>query len=434
MNNDIYQEIAKAGRTLMLKEPFYGLFLIGLNKELNKSIPTACVTKDNINVKLVVNPEYYEKQDSNTRIAILKHELLHLAFQHLTMFSEFKNKRLLNVAADLEINQYISDEMKGETWEGLDIKNGEFKGVKLPLKAGTRVYYDLLQKELDEYEQNNGGSMSGQGQGQKSDSDSDSDGQGQSNDQGQGGSGGGEESFAEWFNNGWGEDEHTLWEEFDKLSEAEKKLIQKQVDHILKEVAEQTQRSRGTVPGELTEYIKKLFTKEEPVIDWKQYLRRFGTRSAKIETKKTRKKPNIRFGSGPAIKIKPKRRTLVAIDTSGSVSESDLIEFFNEIDNIHKTGTQVTIMECDSYVHRTYEYEGMKDILRVSGRGGTSFDPVMEEIFKQPGKYQNLIYLTDLYCSPPVKAPLIPILWVICSNGTMNNSENFPGSVIQIKR
>ena len=420
MSTDSYQEVAKAGRTLMLKEPFYGLFLIGLNKELSKGIQTACIAKEGINLKLVVNPEYFEKQDTSTRVAILKHEMLHVAFQHLNMFDDFSDKKLLNVAADLEINQYISNEMKGETWEGLDIKDGEFMGVKLPLKAGTRVYYDLLQKELDEYDKNNESSDKGDG-------DNDGDGQGDGN-----GMGSGDQSFAEWFRQGGSDGEHTLWEEFENLSEAEKKLIQKQIDHQLKEVASQTQRNRGTIPGELSEYIDKLFEKHEAVIDWKQYLRRFGTRSMKIETKKTRKKPNIRFGAGPAIKIKPKRSTLVAIDTSGSVSEQDLIEFFNEIDCIHKTGTAVTIMECDSYVHRTYQYAGKTDVLRVSGRGGTSFDPVMEEIFKAPGKYQNLIYLTDGFAPAPQRVPMIPILWVINSSARIN--DELPGAQIQIKR
>ena len=420
MSTDSYQEVAKAGRTLMLKEPFYGLFLIGLNKELSKGIQTACVAKEGINLKLVVNPEYFEKQDTSTRVAILKHEMLHVAFQHLNMFDDFSDKKLLNVAADLEINQYISNEMKGETWEGLDIKDGEFMGVKLPLKAGTRVYYDLLQKELDEYDKNNNPSNEG-------DVNQNEDGQGSGD-----GMGSGDQSFAEWFRQGGSDGEHTLWEEFENLSEAEKKLIQKQIDHQLKEVASQTQRNRGTIPGELSEYIDKLFEKHEAVIDWKQYLRRFGTRSMKIETKKTRKKPNIRFGAGPAIKIKPKRSTLVAIDTSGSVSEQDLIEFFNEIDCIHKTGTAVTIMECDSYVHRTYQYAGKTDVLRVSGRGGTSFDPVMEEIFKAPGKYQNLIYLTDGFAPAPQRVPMIPILWVINSSARIN--DELPGAQIQIKR
>jgi predicted metal-dependent peptidase len=90
-------------------------------------------------------------------------------------------------------------------------------------------------------------------------------------------------------------------------------------------------------------------------------------------------------------------------------------------------------MECDSYVHRTYEYSGASsEVLRVCGRGGTSFDPVMEEIFKAPGKYQNLIYLTDGYAPAPQRVPMIPILWVINSAAQINSE--LPGAQIQIKR
>jgi len=38
------EELALAGKELMLEHPFYGMFLIGLNKEWNESIPTAGVT------------------------------------------------------------------------------------------------------------------------------------------------------------------------------------------------------------------------------------------------------------------------------------------------------------------------------------------------------------------------------------------------------
>ena len=414
------ETVSKASKTLMLKEPFYGYLLIGLNKELSPRIQTACVAKDGINIKLVVNDEFYEQQDDKTKVAILKHELLHIAFQHLSMFDDFEDKQLLNVAADLEINQYIEDEWKGETWEGLDIVNGEFKGVKLPLKAGTREYYKLLQEELDKAENQQGG-----GEGEQGDGDEENEQSGGS------GSGSGSE-FADWFNGQKGSDMHELWNEFEGMSEAEKKLIQKQIDHQIKEIAE-SMRQRGSVPGEMQSYVNKLFEKQEAVIDWKQYLRRFGSRSSKIQTKKTRKKPNLRFGSGPALKIHQKKKTLVAIDTSGSVSDYDLSEFFAEINNIHSSGIEVTIMECDSYVHRTYEYKGGKgEVERVMGRGGTSFDPVMEEIFKSKGQYQNLIYLTDGYAPSPVRVPLIPILWVHNSNSEIN--ENLPGAKIQINK
>jgi predicted metal-dependent peptidase len=411
------ETVSKASKTLMLREPFYGYLLIGLNKEISKRVETACVAKDGINIKLVVNDEYYEKQDDKTKVAILKHELLHIAMQHLSMFDQFEDKQLLNIAADLEINQYIEDHWKGETWEGLDIVNGQFKGVVLPPKAGTRVYYDLLQQELDKDKQNK----------DQQNQDEDGDDQNQSNQDGSGGS-----EFADWFNGMKDQDSHELWNEFEEMSEAERKLVQKQVDHQLKDATE-NMKGRGTIPAEMEQYVKKLFEKQEAVIDWKQYLRRFGSRSTKIQTKKTRKKPNTRFGSGPALKIHPKRSTLVAIDTSGSVSDFDLSEFFAEINNIHQAGIEVTIMECDSYVHRTYQYKGGKgDVERVMGRGGTSFDPVMEEIMKSGGKYQNLIYLTDGYAPSPERVPLIPILWVHNSNTQIN--ENLPGAKIQITK
>ena len=411
------ESVSKASKTLMLREPFYGFLLIGLNKEISKRVETACVAKDGINIKLVVNDEYYEKQDDKTKVAILKHELLHIAMQHLSMFDQFEDKQLLNIAADLEINQYIEDHWKGETWEGLDIVNGQFKGVVLPPKAGTRVYYDLLQQELDKDKQNK----------DQQNQDEDGDDQNQSNQDGSGGS-----EFADWFNGMKDQDSHELWNEFEEMSEAERKLVQKQVDHQLKDATE-NMKGRGTIPAEMEQYVKKLFEKQEAVIDWKQYLRRFGSRSTKIQTKKTRKKPNTRFGSGPALKIHPKRSTLVAIDTSGSVSDFDLSEFFAEINNIHQAGIEVTIMECDSYVHRTYQYKGGKgDVERVMGRGGTSFDPVMDEIMKSGGKYQNLIYLTDGYAPSPERVPLIPMLWVFNSNTQIN--ENLPGAKIQITK
>ncbi len=36
--NNTYEEIAKFSKQLMLKEPFYGLVLISLNKELDKKL------------------------------------------------------------------------------------------------------------------------------------------------------------------------------------------------------------------------------------------------------------------------------------------------------------------------------------------------------------------------------------------------------------
>ena len=76
--------LAKASKELMLKEPFYGLFLIGLNKLWSNRVPTAGVCKHNINFQLMINEEFWESLSPEHHIGLLKHELLHIAFFHLT--------------------------------------------------------------------------------------------------------------------------------------------------------------------------------------------------------------------------------------------------------------------------------------------------------------------------------------------------------------
>jgi predicted metal-dependent peptidase len=89
----------------MLKEPYYGFFLIMLNKLWSNRLPTAGVSKHNINFQLAINPEFWESLSEQHQMGLLKHELLHIAFNHLTTFSMFQDKKLANVAMDMEINQ-----------------------------------------------------------------------------------------------------------------------------------------------------------------------------------------------------------------------------------------------------------------------------------------------------------------------------------------
>jgi predicted metal-dependent peptidase len=388
---DIYQEIAKQSKLLMLKEPFYGLFLISLNKELRSNIETACVTPDKLNIKLCINPEFWLSLDEKTKLAILKHELLHIVFFHLDNFERFPNKRLYNIAADLEINQYIELEYKGEKWDGLEYDQNIFKDLNLLPKQGTKYYYEAIQNEIDK---NPNGDLAN-------------------------------------FINGIEKDWHDLWKAMEGMNEAEKKLIQKQIDHQLTEIAsEMKKKNRGLIPSELESYINGLFEITEPVIDWKSYLRRFASISPKVFTKKTRYKPNKRFLNNPALKIKQHKHTLVAIDTSGSVSDEEVLEFFNEIHHMYKTGTQVTIIECDAIIQRIYEYNGKLENISVKGRGGTNFEPVFKYMFEHRNRFNNLIYLTDGECSVPETQIKKPILWVHSSQSKIN--EELPGVKIKI--
>ena len=90
----IQDSVAKTTKTLIFTEPFYGLFLIGINKKYSLTIPTAGVSKHNVGVQLTINPEFYMELSPDHRLGLIKHELLHLAFGHLVLRSSFSDKKL----------------------------------------------------------------------------------------------------------------------------------------------------------------------------------------------------------------------------------------------------------------------------------------------------------------------------------------------------
>ena len=175
-----------------------------------------------------------------------------------------------------------------------------FPELNLPEKAGTTKYYELLEQE-----QNSGSCPSLESVLNQMDGDS---------------------QYC-----------HGTWKEFEDLTEAEQKLVEKQVQHQMKETAEQTEKRRGSIPGELADLISKLRHIEPAKFDWRGYLKRFVGNSSISYTKKLRRKYNKRYVENPGLKIKFKNNILVGVDTSGSVSNSELKEFMNELVHMHKT-------------------------------------------------------------------------------------------------
>ena len=390
---DKAQSLSKISKELMLKEPYYGFFLIMLNKVWRKDLPTAGVSKQNINYQLAINEEFWTGLSDMHKMGLLKHELLHIAFGHLVSFSSFSNKKLANVAMDMEINQYIEDSWLPEG--GIRIE--DYEDLKLDKKAGCRYYYDQLLRLQDEKDKN--GTT-------------------------------GNDAMDQLLDNVASGDipDHSTWEEFEDMTDAEKKLIEKQVQKILQDAKEQTVKKRGTVPGE----IESLIVVEEftaPKFDWKGYLRRFTGVSTKVFTKKIRRKENRRYEDNPGLKIKMRQHMLLAIDTSGSVSDTELAEFMNEIHHIYKVGVDITVVQCDTSIRSIEPYRGKNEI-SVLGRGGTEFDPVLDYYNANLKKYTSLVYFTDGECYTSVK-PKSKVLWVLSERSSMN--EDLPGQVIKLE-
>jgi hypothetical protein len=67
--------IEKACRKLIISEPFYGLFLSGIQKEVSKSIPTLAVGLRGINTILYINQEFWDSLTDIQQVNILLHEV-----------------------------------------------------------------------------------------------------------------------------------------------------------------------------------------------------------------------------------------------------------------------------------------------------------------------------------------------------------------------
>jgi predicted metal-dependent peptidase len=390
---DKVQSLSKIAKELMLIEPYYGFFLIMLNKTWRQDLPTAGVSKNGINYQLAINEEFWTSLSEEHQLGLLKHELLHIAFGHLTSFGSFSDKKLANVAMDMEINQYIDTDWlpKG----GIMIE--DYEDLNLDERAGCRYYYKKLQELKQEKDKN--------------------------------GTCGNEpmDKLLDDIENGNVPD-HGTWEEFDDLSEAEKKLIDKQLQKVLSDAKEQTVKKRGRIPGE----IEGVITIEEivaPKFDWRGYMRRFTGISTKVFTKKIRRKENRKFPESPGLKLKMKQHMLLGVDTSGSVSDSELQEFMSEINHIYKAGVDVTIIQCDTDIRSIESYKG-KFELNVLGRGGTEFDPVLNYYNENQKKYTSLVYFTDGECYTRVK-PKGHVLWVLSERSNMN--DELPGKVIKLE-
>ena len=386
----IQDQLSRISKTLIFSEPFYGIFLIGLQKEFTKNCATAGVGKHGIGMRLVINPDFFGELKESHQQGLLKHELLHIAFGHIILADKYSNKKLFNIAADIEINQYIDDNMLppgGLTRES-------FPGIFLPRKAGTEKYYKLLEQTMDQ----NGNSNNSELQALLDQMD-------------------GNSRYC-----------HKEWEEVTNLPEAEKKLVQKQYEHQMKTTAEEIKKKHGTIPGELAEIIEKLFTTQLPKFNWKAFLKRFINNSSKVYTKKLRRKFNKRYAGNPGLKIKRKNHVLVGVDTSGSVSTDELKEFMNEICHMYKTGNQITVAQFDTELTSVEEFNPKQD-WEIKGRGGTFFQPVVDHYNDPKTKYSGFICLTDGEAPSPENCPK-NALWVHSSMSRIN--EDLPGIKIQL--
>lgn len=97
---------------------------------------------------------------------------------------------------------------------------------------------------------------------------------------------------------------------------------------------------------------------------------------------------------------------------------------------------RLVIMWCDAQVHRVDEVEEAQDLNHIRakgapGGGGTSFEPVFDEINKMGITPDALVYLTDGYGSFPKPVPYT----VIWGNISPPGAVKYPfGDVVDVPK
>lgn len=365
MNN---RELIEAPIIRLIKEePFFTYLLLQMKLHITSTIPTAGVNITNT-VNLFINPEFFKQMTLKEQVAVLKHEALHIVFNHLGRATDISTSvAAFNMPADIAINQLIPNIPQTLIIDGKECKSATYENA-------LENYPDLDPKESAEYYyyqlKNNQDKQSGEG------------------------SGDGMNTI----------DNHDLWKEGCQDPE----IIKERIKEIVNKAAEQA-RQAGNIPGQLEIAIEAL---NKNTKNWKSDLRRFVANTSEILIEKSRKVRDRRYGIiFPGDKKESKLKLAIAVDTSASVSNEELMQFFAEIDNICHNNTTVTIIEADCEVGKVYDYKP-KMKLDITGRGGTMYQPAIDKANELD--VDGLIYFGDMEVfDEKLNKPKFPVLWAI---------------------
>lgn len=403
---NVYEELSQTGIQLLLREPFYAHLLSSVSKQVvgkGHEVDTMAVGPGpRQSITLFVNEDFWHKDLKNPlhRMGILKHEMLHLVFKHLQVQAPELDAKLLNIAFDLVVNQYIDKTHLLPDSIFLDT----FPEMRFEADQTWFYYYEKLAKakrgEHDSW-------MPAPEQTQN--------------------------ALSEISEASNGLERHQPWQEIQDRSQLENSVMENHLDSLLRNAMQRTAAHQwGNLPGQVRAFLDQLNTRNQADLDWKNVLRLFVGSTGKTRVKNTVQRPSKRYGTTPGLKIKRLQRLFVAVDTSGSIGREDLDLFFKEIFHIWRSGVSIEILECDTRVSNRYPYKGITPD-QVQGRGGTIFEEPLQ--LANRDRPDGLIYFTDGFAATPQTKPNLPVLWVITRRGLSSSSPDFqrlPGRKVQI--
>jgi predicted metal-dependent peptidase len=404
-------DITKTRTRLLLDQPFFGTLLMHVNLVDNRSIPTLRTNGEVIEY----NGEFMATLTAAQQTAVMAHEVMHNALLHPYRRGA-RDPKLFNIAADHAVNILLAD-------AGFHLPDGvlidpQFKGM-----SAEQIYSKLQSQEPPPRDEK-----------PQSGDDRDDSGDEQQQDGSDPGAEG-DDDPSEGKDNSEGDegDQHSSGEsvmgdcrtgEFvDAPSHAEEPDAKTEQDwQLAVEEAVLAAQRAGHLPGGTGAAIKAT---HEPVVDWKAELQAFIVNNVPSDVSWST--PNRRFiSSGLYLPGAVKENVgpiVVAVDTSGSVSQALLDDFGAEITGLLRDARPevLHVIYCDTKVHRVDQFDpdDTEVKLEAGGRGGTAAQPVFDHVETERIDPLALVYLTDLELGDVPTDPGYPVMWVTPAYSTI---------------
>jgi predicted metal-dependent peptidase len=401
----IETKLAAARTRLILDKPFLGALVLRL--PMNAAKPDWCKTTATDARAFYYNPEYIGSLTLDQTQFMLAHEALHCALSHFAR----RQHRVIHkwdLACDYAINPLLID-------DGLKPPPN---ALVMPMYKGMTAeeIYPLIDdndesETLDKhaYDQDNQSRGSNTGRTEKDLERQQQEPQQQEpqqQDQGEQGNQGGERSAKP--------EDGGAADEPQPLTPDEQETLSVQWQQRMAGAAQQAMQA-GKLGGELARMIDHLL---QPQLPWRMLLARYMTAVSRDDYSYSR--PSRREGDYVLPSLRSRQTDLVvAVDTSGSIKDSEIQEFIEEIDALKgQVRARVTLLPCDAALCEgaPFRFEPWEQFSRpdeIKGGGGTSFVPVFQWVEKEGIQPDLLLYFTDADGEFPKQEPHYPVIWLV---------------------
>lgn len=381
---------------LVWSEPFFGtaISLIPRREDWKSSTAWIGVSKETREAMMGYNPDFMRSLPDRHKAGVLKHELLHWLFAHVTNRNTADSKRhqLWNVACDLAINSVLCAESTDRLPEfcllpGRAPKTDDPALAELIKAMPQMQTADFYMEQLEQYAKEN----------KKENEDG--------------------EYVLSLTDEGI--DSHDGWQD---IPEEIRDILREQANEILnRSIKEAQSRGWGSLPTPVQQHLISL---TETKVDWRSVLKQFVGRCRSIESESTIKRLNKKMPYVfPGKKRNNVARLLWAVDQSGSMSDELVARGLGEAHGFSKL-VEADMVNFDTEIDEK-SFQTIKNGKLKWERtrcGGTDFNCVAEYVnhAKNRGRWTGVIILTDGYAPSLSRISGVKVLWLITPDGTMD--------------